>query len=152
MNQQSSLKLQRDIKNSGGSPRSINRLGVLYARYGLYDRAKREFKKVLVKDNSYVPALINMGNIHYLGGDIKGALNYYNRAYKTAPDNPKVLLCVARANHELENYGSVREAYDKLRAIDPDLAIQFAYLDLRGEEAARAASMAGVKEVVIWDE
>ena len=145
-------KLQAEIKRSGGSPKSINRLGVLYARYGLYDRAEREFKKVLSKNGNYVPALINLGNIHYLNKDMKGALSYYNKAYTVAPDNPKVLLCVARANHELENYGSVREAYDKLKAINPDLAMQFAYLDLRGEEATRAASMAGVKEVVIWDE
>jgi len=100
-------KLQAEIKRSGGAPNSINRLGVLYARYGLYDRAEREFKKVLSKNGNYVPALINLGNIHYLNKDMKGALSYYNKAYTVAPDNPKVLLCVARANHELENYGSL---------------------------------------------
>ncbi len=145
-------KLQGEINRSGGAPRSINKLGVLYARYGLYDRAKREFNRILKKDSSYVPALINLGNLYYLSGDIKGALKYYNRAYKIEPDNAKVLLCVARANHEIENYGTVREVYGKLKAINPDLAMRFSYLDLRGEEASRAASMAEVKEVVIWEE
>ena len=130
----------------------MNKLGVLYARYGLMDRAEREFKKVLAKDINYVPSLLNMGNIYYLNGDMKTAKYYYDKAYKKAPDNPKVLLTVARVNHEMENYGTVNEAYGKLKYLDPDLAQQFAYLDLRGGEALRAASIGGIKEVVIWEE
>ena len=63
-----------------------------------------------------------------------------------------MLLTVARVNHEMENYGTVNEAYGKLKYLDPDLAQQFAYLDLRGDEALRAASIGGIKEVVIWEE
>lgn len=145
-------KIQSEIKKTGGSPASMNKLGVLYARYGLMDRAEREFKKVLAKDINYVPSLLNMGNIYYLNGDMKTAKYYYDKAYKKAPDNPKVLLTVARVNHEMENYGTVNEAYGKLKYLDPDLAQQFAYLDLRGDEALRAASIGGIKEVVIWEE
>ena len=58
---------------------------------------------------------------------------------------------MARVNHELENYGIVRKAYNKLKAVDPELAEQFAYLSLRGEEAARAAEISAVKEVIVWD-
>jgi len=32
-------KLQAEIKRSGGSPKDVNKLGVLYARYGLMERA-----------------------------------------------------------------------------------------------------------------
>ena len=63
-----------------------------------------------------------------------------------------MLLCMARVNHELENYGLVKKSYEKLKAVDPDLADQFAYLDLRGDEAARAAEMSAIKEIVVWDE
>ncbi len=93
-----------------------------------------------------------MGNISFLNKDIKEALTYYQKASIKDPDNPKVLLSVARCSHELENYGLVRESYDKLKLIDPDLAEQFSYLILRGEEASRSAEISQVMEVVVWDE
>jgi tetratricopeptide (TPR) repeat protein len=145
-------KIQAEIKKSKGNPKDVNRLGILYARYGLTDRAEREFKKILAKNKNFVPALVNLGNICYLNSDMQNALTYYERASKLAPENSRVLLCVARAHHELENYGLVKEAYNSLKKTDPDLAYQFSYLDLRGEEAVRAASISNVKEIVLWEE
>jgi len=144
-------KLQGEIRKSNNSPKYINKLGVLYAKYELTDKALVQFNKIL-KTQEYHPALINMGNIYYLKGQMEKALTYYERAAKKAPANPRVLLCVARVNHELENYGLVRKSYQQLKRVDPDLADQFAYLDLRGEEAARAAEISAVTEVVVWEE
>ena len=145
-------KLQKEIERSGGSSKLVNRLGVLYARYGLIDKAEREFNKVLAKRKDYVPTLLNMGNVYYLNGDYDKAMTYYERAAKKDPDNPKAVLCVARVNHEMENYGTVRKQYDKLKELDPDLASRFAYLDLKGDEAVRAAEAAKIKEAVVWAE
>ncbi|MBA7484183.1 MAG: tetratricopeptide repeat protein [Spirochaeta sp.] len=144
-------RLQGEIRKSGSKVKYINKLGVLYAKYELTDRAMAQFNKTL-KTGEYYPALINMGNIYYLQGSMERALEYYERAAKKAPDNPRVLLCLARVSHELENYGLVRKSYARLKSVDPDLAEQFAYLDLRGEEAARAAEMSAVTEVVVWEE
>jgi tetratricopeptide (TPR) repeat protein len=80
------------------------------------------------------------------------ALSYYKRAEELKPNNPKVLLCVARTHHELENYESVSETYRKIKDLDPDLANRFAYLDLKGEEDLRAAESSRIKEVVLWEE
>jgi TPR repeat protein len=144
--------IQSEINRTGGSPNSYNKLGVLYARYGLYDRAEREFKRVLEKQRNHLPALINLGNIYYLNGDTENAKLYYDQAYEQQPDNPKVLLSIARVNHEMENYGIVRQTYTRLKEVDPDLAQRFAYLDLRGDDATRAAAIGRVKEIVIWEE
>jgi tetratricopeptide (TPR) repeat protein len=146
------VKLRREIEQSGGSYKLVNRLGVLYARYGLIDKAEGEFNKVLSKNKDYLPTLLNLGNIHYLNGDYDKAMSYYSRASKKDPDNPKAVLCVARVNHEMENYGTVRKQYDKLKKLDPDLASRFAYLDLKGDEAVRAAEAAKIKEAVVWAE
>jgi len=145
------LKLQAEIKKDQEKPATINKLGVLYARYGLSDRAGKEFERILAKAE-FAPALVNLGNLAFLTGDTKKALTYYDRASKLEPEDPKVLLCIARANHELENYGTVRDAYDKLKTVDASLAAQFAYLDLRGSEATRAADIGGLKGTVVWDE
>ncbi len=144
-------RLQEEIRNSQNDPRYINRLAVLYARYGLDDRAEKEFSRILAQ-HEYIPALVNLGNIYYLKKDMTKALSYYERAQRRSPNNAKVLLAVARVHHELENYGMTRQSYGKLKEIDPDLATQFAYLDLRGEEAVRAAEISKIKEIVIWDE
>jgi tetratricopeptide (TPR) repeat protein len=80
------------------------------------------------------------------------ALSFYQRAFKQSPKDPIVLLCLARANHELQNYGEVKKLYQSLRNANPDLAGQFAYLDLQGDEATRAAEVSHVRDVVLWQE
>jgi tetratricopeptide (TPR) repeat protein len=142
--------LAAEIKKNGGKAESVNKLGVLYARYGLLDDAETQFTSIL-KTEEYVPALVNMGNISFLTGSAKKALQYYQRAEKKAPDKAVVLLGIARANHELENYGAVSEAYTKLKSVDSQLASNYSYLDLRGIEATKAASIAEVTSKVEWD-
>jgi tetratricopeptide (TPR) repeat protein len=143
--------LEDQIRKAEDPRKPTNELGVLYARFGHYDQAQKEFAKLLAKED-YVPALLNMGNILYLSDQKEKALEYYNRAYAKDPENPKVLLAVAKANHDLENYGTVKKLYAELKARDPDLAQQFAYLGLKGEEATRAADVGGVSGVVVWEE
>ena len=46
----------------------------------------------------------------------------------------------------------MKKVYAELKVKDPDLALQFAYLDLKGEEATRAANAAGVNGVVVWEQ
>ena len=55
-------------------------------------------------------------------------------------------------NHDIENYATARRAYAELKDLDPILASRFAYLDLRGDEASRAADAAQIKSVVLWEE
>ena len=131
--------------------RPLNSLAVLYSRFGQYDKAQKTLKDLLAREE-YVPALINMGNIFFVQNQVDKALDYYNRAYKKEPNNATVLLCVARANHSLENYSIAKKAYAQLQTVDPDLAQRFAYLDLRGEEATRAADAGGQQKTVIWQE
>ncbi|UCB46227.1 MAG: tetratricopeptide repeat protein [Spirochaetota bacterium] len=144
--------LQTEINRSGGSPKFINKLGVLYARYGLFNKAEREFQRILAKNETYIPALLNMGHIHYLKKDTDSALEYYEQAYKKSPNNPHTLLSMARVNHELENYDIVKKLYERLKATDQELASQYAYLVLQGEEAVRATKTDELEQVVIWAE
>ncbi len=143
--------LRSQISKAQDPRKPSNALGVLYARYGQYDRAQKEFEKLLAKEE-YVPALLNAGNILYLSDQKEKALDYFNRAYARDPENPRVLLAVAKASHDLEDYFRVRKVFAALKERDPDLAMQFAYLDLKGEEATRAANVAGVGGVVVWEE
>ena len=144
--------LQAEIQKSGGSPRLINKLGVLYARYGLVDKAEKEFMRILEKNKDYVPALLNLGNINFMRDDMTKAKVLYDKAAAGDPDNPDALLCIARVNHELENYDVVRVAFQKLKVLEPELAAKYSYLDLGADDATRAANRAGVGNVVEWSD
>jgi ABC-type oligopeptide transport system substrate-binding subunit/tetratricopeptide (TPR) repeat protein len=143
--------LRSQISKAQDPRKPTNALGVLYARYGQYDRAQKEFKKLLSKED-YVPALLNMGNILYVSDQKEKAMDYYDRAYVKEPENPRVLLAVAKVNHDLENYFAAKKFYAELKTRDPDLAMKFAYLDLKGEEAARSAEVSGMAGTVVWQE
>jgi ankyrin repeat protein/tetratricopeptide (TPR) repeat protein len=145
------VALKRQIETASDPRKPRNALGVLYARYGQYDRAKQEFERLIAKEE-YTPALLNLGNILYLSEQKEKALDYYDRAYAKDPENPHVLLAVAIVNHDLENYYRVKKVYAELKARDPDLAARFAYLELRGEEATRSADASGLGGTVIWEE
>lgn len=144
--------VQAQIDSDARNPRWPNKLGVLYARYGVDDRAVPYFEGALRLRENYVPALVNLGNIYYLSDDVYAALDYYEAAENVAPENPAVLLSIARANHDIENYGTARRAYAKLREVSPSLANRFSYLDLRGDEAQRAAEAGDVADLIYWSD
>ena len=144
-------RLQTDSRKTRGASKAINSLGILYAQYGLYAKAAAQFESVLAKDE-YVPALLNLGHIRRLLGDNDAALRYYDRALKKAPTNPSVLLAESVINHQMENYGVVKRYYQELKRQDPALADRYAYLDLKGEEGARAGDASGLRNLVEWME
>ena len=143
-------KLKEEIRSSGGSLRLVNNLGVLYAKYGLLEDAATQFDQIL-RSGEYPAALVNLGNIYYLKGEMRRSLQYYQRALASSPDNSVALLGVAKASYELEEYASVDNALAKLESLDPDKAKQFSFLGSGAADTGRA-SQAAIKEVSSWDE
>jgi len=142
-------QLEAEMKKAGAGSEPANRLGVLYARFGMYDKAAALLKGLA--DKKYFPAMVNLASISYLQGDMKKALDYYGRAAKANPTNACALLGLAKANAELGNAAAARQAYEQMASLDPDLAAQYAYLASSGDEAARASS-ASVEEAAPWQE
>jgi tetratricopeptide (TPR) repeat protein len=143
-------RLQKEIQSSGGNLNMTNKLGVLYARYGLTEKARIEFNRILEKEES-VATLLNMGNTYFLQDEMEKAAEYFDRAYRKEPENPRVLLSVARVNHETENYGLAARAYGKLKQLSPALASQFTYLEMKRDEATRASEIHQAKGVILWE-
>ena len=142
--------LERRIRGSQNPYRLQNKLGVLYARYGIMDKAKVQFEAAAKRD--YAPALINMGNILFLEEKYDEALTYYERADDLRPGTTSALVGIAKVNYELENHGSVKRAYEQIQRKDPDLAARFGYLVSGEGEATGRASAAMIRETVVWDE
>jgi tetratricopeptide (TPR) repeat protein len=144
-------KLKKDIERTKGAVRYINRLGVLYARYGYNDKASSEFSKA-IETKEYFPSLINLGNLSFMEKKMQNALGYYNRGFDIKPDNSNIILSIARTYHSLEDYESTTEYFNKLIKIDPDLASRFLYLDLQKDESTRAANIENSEKVVFWED
>ena len=140
--------LKRQISGSNNNARYLNRLGVLYARYGLYEEASVEFKKI---SRDYVPAMTNLGNIFFQQSNYMAAMRWYDKALDKDPENKTALLGSARANYEIENFGSVKMLYAKLEEIDSRLADKYAYLVSESGNTGRASS-AVFRESAVWEE
>ena len=145
------ITLRERIEDNPENVRLRNRLGALYARFGLSAEAKAAFEEVL-RQQEYAPSLANLGNLAFLDGDLQDAQEYYERALDVDDDYRLAILGIARVSHSLENYGTVRRYYDQLKEVDPALADQFAFLELRGEAAARASDAAQMTGRMVWGE
>jgi tetratricopeptide (TPR) repeat protein len=144
------VELEDRIARSGGSPRLINRLGTVYARYGLYEEAQDTFLRVIA-ETEYRPALINLGNLAYLRENLDEALAFYRRAADQRQDDPLTLISLARVHFDLSQYPPATEHYRKAEVLAPELAQRFSYIISENQEAGRASS-AQERNVVIWDE
>lgn len=146
------LQIQADLQERPGDRRLLNRLGVLYAQYGIWDKARVQFEAI-VESEEYIPALLNLGHIEFLDEEYRTAASYYDRVLAIQSDHPNALLAAARAHHELENYGNVNAYYAQLRTLSPRLAADYAYLDLSSSnETARAQAASELEGRVIWEE
>jgi len=141
-------ELEEKLRVDESNPILHNRLGILYARYGLLDKAEEQFDAALSRGD-YPPALMNRGNISYLREDWKGALNYYERILLREPNNSRAQLGVTRANYQLGNAWKTQSSFLKLTEMNPDLAQRYAYLDSSGG-ATRAGTGNLREESVLW--
>ncbi len=140
--------LQAALLKSPDSPQLTNKLGILYAQYGELDQAEQQFSKGAAK--SFLPAVLNLGNIRYMRGDTRKALSLYQQAQKADPSNAKALLGLAHCLFDMGSYEEAKKAYVLLAGSDPDLAERFAYLASGSQGTARAADTSGLKGAMVW--
>lgn len=141
------------LESRPNDPRTRNSLGVLYARYGKLDEARRTFESI-VDQREHAPSLLNLANIHFLDGNYGTAGDYYERVLQQSPEHPGALLGFARVEYEHQNFDTAREAFNQLRDAAPELAAEYAYLDPTSEadSTARANDATRLQSRVEWEE
>ena len=107
-------QLTAAVTSSNRSTRTLNALGLLYARCDILEKAEAQFQAA-VERLEYAPALVNLGNLRLLAGVPEEALGFYQRAAAVAPDDPAVLLGLARSNFQLHNRWLAKEQHRKLQ-------------------------------------
>jgi hypothetical protein len=143
-------QLLSEIERDGENLKTVNRLGVLYARYGLEDAAVEQFNRVL-NQVEYLPSLMNLGNVYFIRGEYRRAQIYYERAHVLDPENGRVLLLLTRVFQRTGDRSSAEEAFSTLSKVDPDLAEQYDYLKDRAFEGGRASTAVETADM-IWDD
>jgi len=129
--------------------RAFNRLGVLYARYGQLEEARRAFTSAAY-DDRYEPAMVNLGNLLLLLGDYRNALDLFEVYYADHPREPAAVLGISMARFRLREYGLCARAYEELERLDPEAAAANSYLVVRTLDEidpSRATVQAGE---VLW--
>lgn len=142
--------LKAQINKSGFSAARINKLGVLYARFGQYDKAEAEFMKVVAKQE-YLPSLINLGNINLTKDNSAEAFKYFARAERLSPENPKVLLGLARSSYDTGDIKTANDNFKKLETANPKLAMEFQHLGSENMAVGRASQVKN-HEVTEWED
>jgi len=144
------VPIKNEIAKTNSSPASVNKLGALYARFGLMEKAEAQFQ-LAAGSGTYLPALLNLGNLSFLKKDWQNAFTYYDRARQIDSRNPSVLISLARVDYERENYGSAKASYLQAIALNPDLTDRYSYLGQKSDETTRAAA-ADTRSTVQWFE
>ena len=144
--------LLAEAKKQGASAKTLNALGVLYARYGQYEKATEQFTKAAAKGD-YTPAMVNLGNTYLAQKQYKQASDQFRKILKTKPDDAFSLAGVAMASDGLGNRAEAGNAYGRLKLVDPALAERLSYLDPTGVDAgSRAASAEATEAKIAWQD
>jgi len=142
-------EIKAEIKSKGPSAQLYNKLGVLYARYGMLDKASEQFAAAMKTKNPGA-AVFNMGNILFLQGKYADALALYNKVLAATPNDLNALLSAARTNAALGKYDAALAGYLKLKVLSPELAAKYAYLG--GDNGKRQSDAAMANGDQSWQD
>jgi hypothetical protein len=142
-------RLQLALRSSPDS-RTLNKLGILYARYGKNAEAEEMFQRILDQE-TYVPALINMGNLAILRGDHPKATSFFEAARAVSPDSPQVITGLARASYGEGKLAAANQYIAALKKKDPTAAERLAYMNA-SDQGGRASEAAQAGRNMEWTE
>lgn len=109
------------IKNNPKDIQARMQIAIIYARYGLHERATDEFAKLLEIDNRNSAVYNNQGNIYFAKGDFQRAYEAYSYAERLDANDGGIRLNMA---FSLYKEGKMNEAKEKFNeAILLDQAI-----------------------------
>ena len=127
------------IPEKGASGKVLNERGILYGKYGQYAEAERDFQAAAKAQ--YSPAVVNLGNVAFLRGDVSAAYSCFKQAETASPKDPKLLANLAKAAAALGKTAEVQTALAALGSVDPDAASRYSGLAQAGTGGTRAAEM-----------
>ncbi|HXE80434.1 MAG TPA: tetratricopeptide repeat protein [Vicinamibacterales bacterium] len=103
------------------------------------DQAAALYRRALERDPQLVPALINLGNIHYTRGHMIEAQALYERAINLSPDYFEAHFNLANVLHDLGRYDEALLSYRDALAVNGRCAEAHFYLAVTLEKMGKSA-------------
>ena len=100
-------------------------VAIIYARYGLYDAANREFDNILSIDADNSAVYNNRGNIYFLQKDYERAIEDYSYAEKLSANDAGIKMNISMANYQLGNLQLASNKYEEAGMIDAAVKNKF---------------------------
>ena len=127
---------------------NYNDLGVLYARYGLFELAEQNFR--VARSMKYLPSVLNTANLYYSIKDFDRAANWYNEVLSSDQTILLAKLGLARCAYEKGDYADCDKYFAEVYNTDRSLAKKYGYLGAFEETSGRSFSLADRLENTIW--
>lgn len=105
-----------------------NKYASLLAQIGEDEKAEKVFLEALELAPSNPVVLNNLGNLYFLGGDAKNAIEYYERASKTDSFDGEILINLCKAYLLDGDRVQAGICFDKAVELDPQLDALYANL------------------------
>lgn len=141
----------RRMEERGPSSAAYNRLGIIYARYGMLEEARDSLEQAL-KLGKTSQVLINLGNLRLIQKDNEGALEFYREAYQMDRNNPSLLKNLAVASFEVGDVMQADAYYSRLLESDPRAAEAISFIRDGGAEGNRASGETSLLGLLDWEE
>lgn len=114
---------KKRVKNLGANmkrlgPDGLKELMIIYGKAGLYAKALEAGDKLLSSGRD--PEVINnMGNVHYLSGDVDKAVEDYKEAASLSPEDAEVWVNLSRAYLKKGARQEAKDAFNAAMRLDP---------------------------------
>lgn len=119
------------IRKNPGDVQAYLQAGIVLARHGDRDEAKKYFGKVLESQPNQAAALNNMGNLHMLESQYDEAEKLYTAATQSDPGDAEIWINLAQARKAAQNVAGARQAFLQARKLDPAVTNKYKALGLQ---------------------
>lgn len=145
--------LRSRLEDRPDDVRLMNRIGVLYAKYGLYENAEDWFVGALELEE-FLPAEVNLANLQLASGDTIGAADRFESVLARVDNNTSALIGLIRCRQELDNNDGARELFDRLESLAPRVAFEIEHLvdEARAIDGERASQLVDTIDIIRWEE
>ncbi|MBL4711151.1 MAG: tetratricopeptide repeat protein [Gammaproteobacteria bacterium] len=100
-------------------------VAIIYAKYGLYDAANREFDEILTFDADNSAVFNNRGNIYFTQKDYERAIENYSYAEKLSANDAGIKMNISMANYQLGNLSFASNKYEEATMVDESVTSRF---------------------------
>jgi hypothetical protein len=119
-------KWKKERDKNPSDPKIYNKIGIIYARFQVFDKAIKFFKMSLKMDPAYFSPHNNLANIHLIRQDYQKALKYYLKAKELNPGHPYIRLNLSLIYQKLREKSKMESELKVVYELSPDLHREYA--------------------------